>query len=84
MKAMKPNKEEFKQKQDELEAKRAEKEKGFLQHLQELYEFAVQKMIAEQRVEMRDMELGYLSTEQACRRSECRTVDCSTYRAIKH
>ena len=47
-----------------------EREKGFVQNLQELFEIAVQKMIEQQRLEMKDLELGYLNTEQACRRSK--------------
>ena len=70
LKSSKSSKEAIKQKQEELEEKRMEREKGFVQNLQELFEIAVQKMIEQQRLEMKDLELGYLNTEQACRRSK--------------
>lgn len=70
LKSSKSSKEAIKQKQEELEDKRMEREKGFVQNLQELFEIAVQKMIEQQRLEMKDLEMSYLNTEQACRRSK--------------
>ena len=58
LKSLKSSKEAIKQKQEELEDKRMERERGFVQNLQELFEIAVQKMIEQQRLEMKDLRNG--------------------------
>ena len=70
LKNSKPSKDAVKQKQEKLEEQRLEQEAGFVQHLQELYELAIQDLVRLQRNEMKELEMGYLNTEQACRRSE--------------